>query len=519
MNKKQERKYKQLSFDTAVRNPYRYFEMMKIIKKYENQILSDDLIMRIMIDLLEGDFMKLKDIDDNQLKTLNKNEKQNLIIESTITRKADGGFPRGYQSRFWTYARTLCEFGLIYASYNERLLISEVSAKWLNGELSDEEVFMQQSLKYNRKSPYRRVLNDYNYFKFIVKSLQKVKRKINYFEFIISTFSRDGSVENFVNLISTNFFSTSENVVEYLKMHHKFELNKEKTFMKDYPDSVLRMLKITGLITLQYSGKKGVLIGLNFSDGIFVTEMMKNNFELNEFEKEDKLAFYQKMSKLVANMSNPKIDKWKSNSENLKLFIDSNDLKINDIISELLKLLVGKDPSNIFKYFVPYVRLEFLVSLLMQFAFGDRYNIFPSFTVDSLGAPLSHAPGGIADIKAISLDGKYLWIVEVTLIKDKTQFLNNEINSIFRHMRDEVNNKNYENSTLTIIAPYIHQDIDFFLTVAALAEKMTQKYEFNFKPYSIKEFVHDVENNILFEKTTQNTQELIAKAKNLLSNL
>jgi len=31
----------------------------------------------------------------------------NLVVKVNSTRRADGGFPQGYPSRFWTYVRTL----------------------------------------------------------------------------------------------------------------------------------------------------------------------------------------------------------------------------------------------------------------------------------------------------------------------------------------------------------------------------------------------------------------------------
>ena len=75
---------------------------------------------------------------------------------------ADGGFPQGYQSRFWTYVRTLSEMGFVLAQYGQPLQFSEISLKLINNEIDEQEAFSIQAMKYKRRSPYRNVSNYFN---------------------------------------------------------------------------------------------------------------------------------------------------------------------------------------------------------------------------------------------------------------------------------------------------------------------------------------------------------------------
>ena len=62
-------------------------------------------------------------------------------------------------------------------------------------------------MRFWRKSPYRRVLNDFNYFEFIMDSLialNKEGHRLSYWQFMVSLFSDNGSVEEFLNFIRTH---------------------------------------------------------------------------------------------------------------------------------------------------------------------------------------------------------------------------------------------------------------------------------------------------------------------------
>lgn len=99
--------FKQMAFETAVRNPERYIDILTSIKDFENRILDDDCLLEIVSSLyLNGivgsEFIEIS--DDTKFSDIKEEVKR---VNST--RRADGGFPQGYASRFWTYMRTPSE--------------------------------------------------------------------------------------------------------------------------------------------------------------------------------------------------------------------------------------------------------------------------------------------------------------------------------------------------------------------------------------------------------------------------
>ena len=103
-----------------------------MIKTYYGIVSSNE------IEITEN--TKLEDIEDQ-------------VIEVNSTRRADGGFPAGYTSRFWTYMRTPSELGFVYAQYNEPFKLSAICKKLISSEIDEQEAFSIQAIKYNRKNP------------------------------------------------------------------------------------------------------------------------------------------------------------------------------------------------------------------------------------------------------------------------------------------------------------------------------------------------------------------------------
>ena len=283
---KRKPEYKQLNFDTAMRNPERLKDVLQLIKSYDGILLNDKNLLEIVCDMYINGLVKSDEFNIKNLHT--KEEIENKVIDINKTRNSDGGFPKGYQSRFWTYMRTLSEFGFIYSRYNKKLIIGDVAKKLINNEIDSQEAFSLQAMKYNWKSPYKNVSNDYNYFKFIIKvlrTLERKQKKLSYNQFVISLFSKEDNVDAFLDIIENNSFSNENEVYDYLNETYGKQ-NKFGTVMRDYPDTVLRMLRITGFVNIVNNGV--LLIELNndrkkFVDYFFVytTKMyiQKNNLQ------------------------------------------------------------------------------------------------------------------------------------------------------------------------------------------------------------------------------------------------
>jgi hypothetical protein len=117
--------YKQMAFETAVRNPERYKGILTAISPFVNQTLNDETLLQVVSSLYLNGLVSSEGVEITENSTLE--SISDSVIEVNSTRKADGGFPEGYQSRFWTYMRTLSEMGFVYAQYNDTLLFSEIA--------------------------------------------------------------------------------------------------------------------------------------------------------------------------------------------------------------------------------------------------------------------------------------------------------------------------------------------------------------------------------------------------------
>ena len=215
-NKKNKRQatYKQMAFETAVRNPERYKEILTAILPYINKVLNDETLLQVVSSLYLKGVVSSKNVIIDENSTIE--NIADAVISVNSTRRADGGFPEGYQSRFWTYVRTLSEMGFVFAQYQQPLKFSNIAIKLINNEIDEQEAFSTQAMKYNRRSPYRNVLNDFNYFKFILEIL-KQRERISYEQFIISTFSTNGDVGEFLQLINKNSFADLSEVETFLR--------------------------------------------------------------------------------------------------------------------------------------------------------------------------------------------------------------------------------------------------------------------------------------------------------------
>ena len=159
---KRKPQYKQMAFETAVRNPERYIEIFTTLKDFDGVVLNDKNLLKIISHLYLNKIVSSDEIQINENTTIE--DINDLVERVNSTRRADGGFPSGYASRFWTYMRAPSELGFVYARYNEPFKLSTIAKKLINRAIDEQEAFSIQSIKYNRKNPYRNVSNDFNFF-------------------------------------------------------------------------------------------------------------------------------------------------------------------------------------------------------------------------------------------------------------------------------------------------------------------------------------------------------------------
>jgi len=180
-----------------------------------------------------------------------------------LSHNNEWGFPTGYQAAFTRYLKTLSEFGFIYAQYNEELRLSPIAKAVVNNKISLSEAFAVQSMRFWRKSPYRRVLNDFNFFEFIIDTiieLKKCKKRLSINQFNVGLFSDDGNVEEFLRLLNENKIGDSvEKAYDLVKCLYDSKEDHAKVSMmntafRDYGNTVFRVLQLTGFVTVDYKG-------------------------------------------------------------------------------------------------------------------------------------------------------------------------------------------------------------------------------------------------------------------------
>ena len=136
-NKERNAEYKPLLYTTTVRNPERIKYNLFVLKKFENQILTNELATSVVGELIKyglyrpmkvsanvksiwkqtsGGELAVSFLDD---KTVSK------IIEDNPQKHKEAGFDWGYPSRFATIFDLAKEFGFVYFKTGEKIEFSE----------------------------------------------------------------------------------------------------------------------------------------------------------------------------------------------------------------------------------------------------------------------------------------------------------------------------------------------------------------------------------------------------------
>ena len=171
----------------------------------------------------------------------------------------------------------------------------------------------------------------------------------------------------------------------------------------------------------------------------------------------------------------------------------------------------GKDP---FWFIQDPIKFEFLLTLFAYANLGDTYKYKPNFICDESGIPYSHAPGNIGDIEIFNKE--IYWLIEATLIRSKTQQINNETVNLFRH----VDESHTGNKFLTLVAPYIHTDTKLIFDVASMITILkSNKITLFSDAQNVNEFVEEMKDITYFKLLHKRTHDLIISFRNKLNHV
>lgn len=515
------RKYKQMALEVAVRNPERYEDFLRLFSRFEGCVLNDKNILDIMFNVYAENIVVTNKID-----TTSCSEKElKDFIRKNISHNNEWGYPTGYQAGFTRFLKTLSEFGFIYAQYNEPLRLSEVAKSVVSGKITLSEAFALQSMRFWRKSPYRRVLNDFNFFAFVLQVLQMLEmkgKKLSYPQFMLSLFSDDGNVENFVKLLSQEKVGNNMDKAYTLakSMYHKIDANhaevcKQQSSFNDYGNTVFRVLQLTGFITVEFNGI--MMLSINKQREHLLNTLLSNHFTITESAKENEDLYFNEIGSLPEWLLNlllrERTKEMPEANEKLETIISSYNLTESYLADYIKEVSQNKNDKRMFWFIQAPLKFEFLLALYLYSCLGDDYEYKPNYLSDDAGIPYSHAPGNIGDIEIFNSD-RY-WLIEATLIKSKNQQINSETINLFRHIDFGKANTKY----LSLVAPNIHQDTALMLKVAGLITMFEKNHLIFTKPYSTDEFIDIMKKRNCLEDMQQETKLFSQKLKTLLKGM
>lgn len=520
------RYYKQMALEVAVRNPERYEGILHTFAKFEGRLLDDEGILDVYSQLYLDGVISAESLEDKSLTR----SYMNSWIKNNCSHNNEWGYPTGYQAAFTRYLKTLSEFGFIYAQYCQELRLSPVAKAIISGKITLSEAFALQSLRFWRKSPYRRVLNDFNFFEFIIDSLIKLKEighSLSYNQFLVGLFSDDGNVNDYLQLLLDNKVGADiDKAYELVKTKYSqvdefhSKVAKLTSAFRDYGNTVFRVLQLTGFITVDYKGI--LMLKPNSSRIDFYKALKAQNFTITESAKEDEDEYFEilgsfdnKLEKLVLSYREKEDLSTAEYNAKIPKLIESYSLTKESIEELLLKVSSGdKRGKDTFWFIQDPVKFEFLLTLYAYCYFGNEFEYKPNFLCDESGIPYSHAPGNIGDIEIFN-KSKY-WLIEATLIRGKNQQINNETVNLFRHIDSSKSSSKY----LTLVAPYIHDDTKLIFNVASVLT-MIQSGEVGLfsNAQMTEDFVKDVKGGHYFQTLQQRTCEFIINFRNKLNSI
>ena len=515
-----------MSLEVAVRNPERYEGILKTFAKFEGVVLDDKGILDIYSQLYLDEVVTSDAISEENL---SKRFVSNWI-ENNCSHNNEWGYPTGYQAAFTRYLKTLSEFGFIYAQYEQKLRLSPVAKALVNGKITLSEAFALQSMRYWRKSPYRRVLNDFNFFEFIIDSMIALKEKghrMSYYQLMIGLFSDNGNVNEFLKLLEDNKVGNDADKAYALvrRKYSQVDANHAKaakleSAFRDYGNTVFRVLQLTGFITVDYTGV--LMLTPNENRMPLYKALKARNFFVSESAKEDENEYFEQLGSFDISLESlilsyrEQVDQSTAEyNKKLQRIIQSYRLTPELIERALIKVSNGDSKGkDAFWFIQDPVKFEFLLTLFVYTHYGDTFEYKPNFKCDESGIPYSHAPGIIGDIEIFNKD--MYWLIEATLIRSKNQQVNNETVNLFRHIDDTMKGQKY----LTLVAPYIHEDTKLIFNVATIITMVKSKMlSLSSDAQTTDEFIGDMKEHAYFGLIDSRTQNFIGNIRERLNKI
>ena len=504
-----------------MRNPNRIANFLNCLVPYENNLLTDALIGKIIRDVIKNKlyipyFVKrspiLKAICNDDNATFDDDD-LDLIIANSPQKHKEAGFAYGWASRFDTWYKWPMELGFIRYSMNAPIEISDTGHLLIaaqNEQPPNEQkmqaLMLNAMVKYQTNNPFRKNKSANSPLILLLQVIKKLREKNahskgiyrNELSFFICWTNDDATAlcNKIINFRKRYKFSQYTNELIYreclkimgytLKDCKYINITKVTT---ETVDEYIRKMRGTGIVSLRGNGRF-----VDFND----LERQKIEYILRHYSIPQKLCdkneYFLHMSAIdekLITIRSPHINDDDVKQRMLhKCAINYSKEAIFHELKNLCAKKGSKDP--LFNVIAEPVRLEFLTSIALVQNLNE-VNVHPNYTTDDEGVPLFTSAGGKADIVCTQKETQSL--VEVTLMRGRQQ-LYNEIIPISRHLSEALAENT--NTTAIFIAPNIHIDVKRYVGYIKYQENL------NIKPYAIDEFIYIIKNaNTLKELTSK----------------
>lgn len=503
---------KPLSFSTTMRNPNRIVSFLNCLLPYENQILTHQLIMKVVRSAIREKLYTPVIVNrTEELNRIYKDEEEryseeqiDFIIQMSPQKHKEAGFDYGWDSRFDTIFKLPMEFGFVRYAMNEPVQISATGHMLIdafNEEEPNEEkiqmVFLNSMMKYQSNNPYRKNANANVPLILLLQVLKMLKEDeaengAGVFRRELSLFIcwPNGDAKALYEKIreirkDTGFSYSDEYMYEIClellgatyRQRNRFKMSQ---ICGEAVDEYIRKMRTTGVISLRGNGR---FIDYN------AWELNKINYILSTYagycafeSKDEYFAYMGGVDTAIVNMASAApADASDIRKSTLKRI--ASEYSRETIYEELHKVCHKSASADYMLKLLPGpVRLEFLTSVAMAQNFKNL-DVTPNYTIDDEGLPTNTASGGKADI--VCADRECQGLLEVTLMCGRHDQVNNEIIPIRRHLLEE--KKSREKTFSVFVAPVIHED------AKESAEWYKFKEDLDIITYAVDEFIEKMQ--------------------------
>ncbi len=519
--------YKPLLYTTTIRNPERYKDFMHILKRFDGQVLTDNVVELFERELFKVGLYRPRHKPEtviakwastqieNFSDTALTDEQTKLVYDAndpklvaSIKGHKEAGFDRGWQSRFNTQMALMKSLGFVYYAMGEPIQFSETGSKLaasvsieVNGDVITHNVehpeyeqaaFLQAFAKQQRCNPFIRELNDNIPLILLLQVIRLLNADsdyndcgISYKEIPLLLFWKDNDATALYRCIksvrATYGYNPSPEVIEKacLDIIGTFKAFKLKSIVSEYPDEFIRKMRMTGLISFRGGGR---FVDINHNEDAKIDYIISHYSHYEKYT--DPKAYFDYMASIDTNLFNinaVRVSRREA-EEKVKLWaVHYGWKKITQEVIALSKRSPSRD--DVLKFLPQPARLEFLTAIAIKSQLPN-VTVIPNYSCDDDGLPTSTAGGNKGDIECYEhRDGI---LVEVTMAEGRTQTMM-EIWPIERHLTDFSKTEGLLNAQCVFVAPSVYSD-----SVRQIQFVRADKGEV-IRPYSIDQFVEYLE--------------------------